>query len=569
MIESMKGRTVLVILFLLFTTIYLLPNLVKLPSGWVLHKKALNYGLDIQGGAHLVYGVDVKGVMKERTERTARAIQAELQVKDIKAQVTPNETSDALRITTQDPAEAKKVSDFLKDQYATVLQITSESGNTVEARYFDAVLTDYRQQVINQAIEVIRNRVDEFGVAEPIIAAQGTDRILVQLPGITDPAGAKELINKTARLDFHLVDNSMQPDAVQALVTEAEKTGNFSFGGTTGEKKEGDLTYNQYVKKVNETLKGKLPPNTMIAFEKAPQATTMEAGRIAYLLRTDTDISGDQLEDAFMSYGQYGEPKVSFRFGSEGRRKFGDLTAANVNRQLAIVLDQVVYSAPNIIERIDGEGQISLGNRNNDDAMKEGQLIATALRAGALPAALQQLEERTVGPSLGADSIAKGKKAGIVGLMLVAIFVIIIYKAVGVVAAIALSLNVLSLLAILSALGATLTLPGIAGLTLTMGMAVDANVIIFERIKEELARGVAMRTAIKDGFDNAWSAIFDSNVTNAIAAAVLIYFGTGAVRGFGVVLIAGIVTTLITAVFVTHYLLDVLILKFKVKNLKI
>nr|HMN69683.1 protein translocase subunit SecD [Bdellovibrionales bacterium] len=434
--------------------------------------------------------------------------------------------------------------------------------NVVEAKYYDAVLTQYREQVVNQAIEGIRNRVDEFGVAEPIIAAQGTDRILVQLPGITDPARAKELINKTARLDFRLVDTTMPADKIQEMVAEAEKANDLSLT------KEG-VTYAQYVRKMNEILKPKLPPNTMIAFEKAPNAVSMDAGKIGYVLRTDTDISGDQLEDAFMSFGQYGEPKVSFRFGSEGRRKFSDVTSKNVNRQLAIVLDEVIFSAPNIQERIDGEGQISLGQRGHDEAQKEGTLIATALRAGALPAALQQMEERSVGPSLGADSIEKGKRAGMIGLLLVVIFVIIYYKMVGVVAAFCLGINVLSLLAILSALGATLTLPGIAGITLTMGMAVDANVIIFERIKEELARGVSMKTAIKDGFDNAFSAIFDSNVTNAIAAAVLIYFGSGAVRGFGVTLIAGIITTMITAVFVTHYLLDLMVNTFKIKTLKI
>ncbi len=269
----------------------------------------------------------------------------------------------------------------------------------------------------------------------------------------------------------------------------------------------------------------------MIAFEKAPAATTMEAGKIPYLLRTDTDISGDQLEDAFMTFSEYGEPKVSFRFGSEGRRKFADVTSKNVNKQLAIVLDEVIFSAPNIQERIDGEGQISLGRRNHEEATKEGTLIATALRAGALPAALTQMEERSVGPSLGADSIEKGRKAGLIGIGLVVIFISFYYKGAGVVAAITLILNVFGLLAMLAALGATLTLPGIAGITLTVGMAVDANVLIYERIREELRKGAAMKTAIKDGFDHAWSAIFDANVTHGIAAAVLVYFGSGPVRG--------------------------------------
>lgn len=553
MSEGLKGRTIAVVCFVLFCTVYLLPNFVKLPDGWWFHKKKLNYGLDIQGGAHLVYGVDIKGVLTERTERTARAMEVELKEKGVEAKVAATgstETKDTIRIEIKSPADQKKVDDLIKEQYATTLQILTDSASVIEAKYYDAVMETYREQIIGQAIQVIRNRVDEFGVAEPVIAAQGRDRILVQLPGLTDPARAKELINKTAKLNFRLVSEAKQPAEVAKMVEDAEKEANFALG------KDG-MTYAKYVKKVNEVLKDKLPPNTYIAFEKARSATSMEAGKIPYLLRTDTDVSGDQLEDAFMSFGEYGEPKVSFRFGTEGRRAFGALTGANVGKNLAIVLDEVIFSAPNIRERIDGEGQISLGTSNHDQAQAEGSLIATALRAGALPAALEQLEERSVGPSLGADSIEKGKRAGMIGMILVVIFVIFYYKMVGFLTALCLGLNVVSLLAVLSALGATLTLPGIAGITLTMSMAVDANVIIFERIKEELARGVAMKGAITDGFKHAWTAIFDSNVTNAIAAGVLIYFGTGPVRGFGVTLIAGIATTLITSVFVTHWMLDV------------
>lgn len=560
--DSLRGRTILVGLYLAFCTLYLLPSVVTLPKGWWFHNKPLNYGLDIQGGAHLVYGVDVQGVVSERTQRMARALTAELKEKNVDVAVTLSEKQDAIHIDVKNPADVPKVTAHLQEMHGTTLQVVNEGSGKVEARYYDAVMQQYREQVINQAIEVIRNRVDEFGVAEPTIAAQGADRILVQLPGITDAGRAKELINKTAKLDFRLVDRTLTPENVQAMVADAEKTGNFALG------KDG-LSYNAYTKKINETLKDKLPKSTMIAFEKAPAATTMEAGKIAYLLRTDTDVSGDQLEDAFVSFGQYGEPKVSFRFGSEGRRKFSDVTSKNVGHQLAIVLDEVIYSAPNIQERIDGEGQISLGSRNQEDAQKEGSLIATALRAGALPAALTQMEERSVGPSLGADSIEKGKRAGIIGILLVVVFISIYYKAAGMAAALCLILNVFGLMAILSALGATLTLPGIAGITLTVGMAVDANVLIYERIREELRKGIAMRTAIADGFAHAWSAIFDANVTHGIAAAVLIYFGSGPVRGFGTTLIAGIVTTMITSIFVTRYLLDVLVSFSKNKSISI
>lgn len=563
MIESMRLRTILIFCFLAFSFLYLLPSLTNLPEGWWFSRKKLNYGLDIQGGAHLVYGVEVKGVLSERTDRMARSLAQEFTEKAIATEsLTTNETHDAILIKLKSEADKPKALEQLRDAHGTILQIVRDTGLEIEARYYDSVMEEYRGQIINQAIEVIRNRVDEFGVAEPVIAAQGKDRILVQLPGISDPARAKELINKTAKLDFRLVDDSMDAAKVAQLVSDAEKAGNFALG------KDG-LSYAKYIRKLNEQLKPQLPPSTFIAFEKAPQAVTMEAGKIPFLLRTDSDVSGDQLEDAFVSLGEFGEPKVSFRFGSEGRRKFAELTSKNVGRNLAIVLDEVIYSAPNIRERIDGEGQISLGSRNGEDAQKEGSLIATALRAGALPAALQQMEERSVGPSLGMDSIAKGKRAGVIGMLLVVIFVVFYYKMVGVVASICLALNIMSLLALLSALGATLTLPGIAGITLTMGMAVDANVIVFERIKEELARGATMKTAIREGFNRAWTAIFDSNVTNAIAAAVLVYFGSGPVRGFGVTLIAGIVTTMITAVFVAHYLLDFMSNNLKIKKISI
>jgi preprotein translocase subunit SecD len=569
MSEGLKGRTILVLLFALFCTIYLLPNFVKLPEGWWFHKKPLNYGLDIQGGAHLVYGVDVKGVLAERIERTARSLQVELKEKGVEAEITTVASSgtdkDTVKIVAKSESDRLKVDALLKDQYATQLQVLNTSGTVVEAKYFDAVMETWREQIMHQAIEVIRNRADALGVSEPVIAAQGKERILVQLPGLSekDTAQTKELINRAARLVFRIVDEAKSPEEVGALVAEAEKAGGYSLG------KDG-LTYSKYVKRVNDDLRDKLPANRMVSFEKAQSATTMETGKVAYLLKTDMDVSGDLLEDAFISMGEYGEPKVSFRFGTDGRRAFGALTAANVGKNLAIVLDEVIYSAPNIRERIDGEGQISLGgSRNHDEQMAEGQLIATALRAGALPAALEQLEERSVGPSLGMDSVNKGKKAGIIGMLLVVVFVCFYYKASGVVASVALMLNVVGLLAVLSALGATLTLPGIAGITLTVGMAIDANVIIYERIKEEILRGASIRGAVKDGFTHAWTAIFDSNVTTAIAAAVLIYFGSGPVRGFGVTLIAGIVTTVFTAVFITHYLMDVWIHFSKDKKISI
>ncbi len=564
-IESFRVRTLVILLVVVFGTLYLLPNFVQLPQGWWFHKQPINYGLDIKGGAHLVYGVDVESVMREKTQRTARSLAGEFRERNIPVD-SVRASEDLKSITIQFPPENKsKVVSYLEDYHGTALQVIEDTQNSVTIAFLNSYLDSQRSQIIQQSIEVIRNRVDEFGVAEPVIAAQGTDRVLVQLPGVSDPAQAKALINKTARLDFRIVSNEVPFDRLQALVKEAEEAGNLKLG-------EDGLGYSEYVKRINEALKGKIPEGTVVAFEKEGNALTMEAGRIPYLLQTDTDLTGDQLEDAYVGYDpDTGRPMVIFAFNPDGRRRFAEITGANVNRQMAIVLDEVVQSAPNINSRIDSPtAQITLGSgRNVDETLKEAQFIATTLRAGALPAALEQLEERTVGPTLGADSIQQGKWAGIAGLIIVALFMMAWYKGSGVVATIALATNIFCLLAILSALGATLTLPGIAGIVLTIGMAVDANVIIFERIKEELAKGSSWAAALRDGYENAFSAILDSNVTTAFAAIVLFYFGTGPVKGFGVTLLAGIVTSLFTAIFVSRYIFDFLILKMKTKSVSI
>lgn len=567
-IESFRVRTLIIALVLIFGGLYLLPNFVQLPKGWWFHQDTINYGLDIKGGAHLVYGVDVESVLHEKTARTARSLTGEFKERNI-AVTSVKATDNQRQITIEFPANSKTaLTSYLEDYHGTTLQVIDETPTSLTLQFLDTYLDDVRTQVIQQAIEVIRNRVDEFGVAEPVIAAQGTDRVLVQLPGVDDPAQAKALINKTARLDFRIVSTEVPYDQLQAVIAEVEKAGGYNLGGDG----DGGLLYTEYIKRLNEDLKGKIPENTSVAFAKDENALTLEAGKIPYLLDRTTDLTGDQLEDAYVGYEpDTGKPMVIFAFDPDGRRRFAEITGANVGRQMAIVLDEVVQSAPNIQGRIDSPtAQITLGSgRSIDATLKEAQFIATTLRAGALPAALTLMEERTVGPTLGADSIQKGKVAGIVGLIIVAVFMMAWYKTSGVVATFALAANIFCLLAVLSALGATLTLPGIAGIVLTIGMAVDANVIIFERIKEELKKGSSWAGALKDGYDNAFSAIVDSNVTTAFAAIVLYYFGTGPVRGFGVTLMAGIATSLFTAIFVSRYIFDFLILKAKTKSVSI
>lgn len=564
MIQTLKMRWLVIVLTLILAFIWLLPNFVNLEKDdWWFTKDKIVYGLDIQGGLHLVMGVDVEGVIREKTARMARSFEQDLQNENLnyKSVSVPVDQRDRMVIAANTAADLNGIKALIEKNYGATLQVLSEEGTSMVVKYYDAVMLTYKKQVIDQAIEVIRNRIDEFGVSEPSIVAQGEDRILVQLPGIEDSARAKDLINRTARLDFRIVSEEMNAAEVQKLIDDAEEAGGYALG------KDG-MTYMAYVRKLNEDLKDKLPKGTGIAFEKAGNAETLEAGKVPMLLQKDTDLSGDKLEDAYVSFDEYGKPIVIFRFDSEGRRAFAKITEANVKRQMAVVLDEVVKSAPVIQGKIDTPtAQITLGGRDYQSANAEGQLIATALRAGALPAALTQLEERTVGPTLGADAIRRGKQAGIVGMILIVVFMLIYYRTLGVVANIALLMNVVLMLAVLSSLGATLTLPGVAGIVLTLGMAVDANVIIFERIKEELKKGAGLQTSIKDGFGNAVSAIFDANITTAIVCGVLMYYGTGPVRGFAVTLLCGIITSMFTAIFVSRSILELMVVKMGVKKI--
>jgi preprotein translocase subunit SecD len=379
---------------------------------------------------------------------------------------------------------------------------------------------------------------------------------------MADAEKAKQLINTTAKLDFMVVSHEKTPEELRALITEAEKTGNYKMA---------DLKYSEYVAKINEDLKDKLPEKTVIYFEKASNSTTMELGAMPYLLRTDTDLNGGALDDAFVGYDQYGGPQVSLHFNSAGAGKFADLTGNNVGKQMAIVLDKVVKSAPSIRDRISGgQAVITLGGgRDRNQMMDEAKMISTALRAGALPATLEQLEERRVGPTLGADSIQKAKLGAYIGAALIILFMFIYYKGMGVVANISLLVNIIGVFALLTSFGATLTLPGIAAIALTVGFAVDANVLINERIKEELSLGHGLKSAIAEGYSRAMSAIIDSNVTTAATAVVLLYFGTGPVRGFAVNLLIGIVTTLFANVFVSKVIVDQIVAKFDIKKLSI
>ena len=561
--ESLRSRTWITVIAIAAAIAFVLPNFMDTtkmkwwPSG------KLNYGLDIQGGLHLVMGVDVDGVVATSVARQTQALKSEfakesLQVKDF---TLTRAKEGQFTIVSNNSEDAKKIEALLQKNHSTSLQVLSVNDSSVDVKYLEAYLLDQKQNVIRQAIETIRNRIDEFGVAEPSITQQGSDRILVQLPGMADAERAKQLINTTAKLDFMLLSYEKSHEELQKMIADVEKAGNYNM--TT-------LKYTEYVNRINLDLQSQLPPKTIIYFQKLESAKSMDVGATPYLLRTDTDLSGDLLDNAAVSFGQFGEPEVSLRFSPIGANKFSDLTGENINKQMAIVLDKVVKTAPNIQAKIpNGEARITLGRANAQDQMEEAKLIATALRAGALPASLEQLEERRVGPSLGRDALDKAKTASFVGSILIIIFMIVYYKTMGLISTVTMIINILFMFAMLGSLGATLTLPGIAGMALSVGFSMDANVLINERMREELAKGTSLRSAIKEGYDKAMSAIIDSNITVSATALVLLYFGTGPVRGFAVTLLAGILATLFSNVFVSKVIVDNLVYRFGIKKFSV
>jgi preprotein translocase subunit SecD len=376
-------------------------------------------------------------------------------------------------------------------------------------------------------LEIIRNRVDQFGVSEPEITLQGTDRILVQLPGVRDSQRAINLIGQTALLEFKLVDD------------------------------EGNI---------EEALKGNIPPGDIILYQRSVDEKTGAVRKIPFLLKEKTMMTGEFIKDARVALdSQFHEPYVAMEFTDIGAKLFEQITAANVKKRLAIILDNNVYSAPVIQERIAG-GRAQITGRFDT---KEASDLAIVLRSGALPAPVKIIEERTVGPSLGEDSIRKGIISIIISAGIVVLFMVFYYKTSGIIADVALILNVVLTLATLAIFRATLTLPGIAGLVLSIGMAVDANILIHERIKEELRWGKTVRAAIDQGYHRAFVTIIDSNLTTLIAGVLLYQFGTGPVKGFAVTLCIGILANIFTAVYITRLIFDFLSLRPGMKQLSI
>ncbi|HVV27212.1 MAG TPA: protein translocase subunit SecD [Rhizomicrobium sp.] len=481
--------------------------------GW-LPSNAVNLGLDLQGGSYLLLQVDLDQVTRDRAESMIGDIRAAFRKAHIPL-TDLNAKGDTVSVRVTDPARLDEARNLLQtinpSVSSSVLSVggkqydMAEPGNGVFTLHMtDAFKTLTRQQVLDQSVEVVRRRIDELGTREPTIERSGEERILVQVPGLQDPTQLKQILGKTAKMTFQMVDEQANPNATVAPI--------------------GDDILPQLSENKNVPL-----PKIVV------QRRVM--------------VSGDRLTDASSGFNQQtGEPEVILRFDSVGARQFGDITKEFTGHRFAIVLDKQVLSAPVIREPILGGTASISGSFTTQTANN----LAILLRAGALPAPLKILEERTVGAEMGADSVKAGRYSAIAGLAAVALFMILRYGLFGLFADVALTLNVVLLLAALTLFGATLTLPGIAGIVLTMGMAVDANVLIYERIREEQRNGRSMLASIDTGFRRAMATIIDANMTHLIASLILFELGTGPVKGFAVALGVGIVTSFFTAVMVTR-----------------
>ncbi len=533
MFGSIKVRSFFTLAVILVAVFYLVPTLTSdLPEFWEkkLPKDKIHLGLDLQGGMHLVLEVEADKAIEATLERMTVDLKESLMDKRIRFRRLERINGQTIAVELPDSASRMAFEKSLRDSYPDLAVVSSETVEGVERLSLgmkEKRKEEIRKLAIEQSLETIRNRVDQFGISEPEIIPQGKDRILIQLPGVKDPARAKNLIGKTALLEFKLVDEEHS---------------------------------------LEEALKGNVPEGDIVAYGTNIDPTSGRRSEAPYLLKNKAMITGDALESAQVKISdRFGEPHVALKFNARGAADFERITGENVKKRLAIVLDGIVHSAPVIQEKISG-GQAQI---TGSFTMEEARDLAIVLRAGALPAPVKILEERTVGPSLGQDSIEMGLWSSIIGGILVVLFMIFYYKLSGIVADIALVLNLVLLLAAMVAFKATLTLPGIAGIVLTIGMAVDANVLIFERTREELRVGKTPRAAIEAGYDKAFLTILDSNVTTLVAALFLFGFGTGPVKGFAVTLTIGIIVSMFTAIVVTRVIFDYFIWNRKVSSISI
>jgi preprotein translocase subunit SecD len=547
-------------------------------DSWFPVKSKINLGLDLQGGLYMIMGIDFNRVYRDEVmiylKRAQQYLKDQGHLVEL-GKVNLKDPKDPHQQLVILPGQDKNViREKIKTNFASLIRLTGEDDNYLEYGIHSGVKNVIETQSVTKSIEVIRNRIDEFGVTEPEITSQGDDRIVIQLPGVKDIERAKSLIGKTAKLEFRLVNDEKPLSSLIELVKKAHDAG-IKF--QAGEQ------FSTYLYKLNEFLSKDLPQGYEITFQRTRRGQVNMGGdgssgdeankakvnvggeddapeeRMPYLVEMVPSLSGEDLEDANVQINQEkNEPYVSMNFNNMGAKKFENVTASNVGKRLAVILDGNVYTAPVIQQRIGGgNAQITLGYGDFNQLLNQAKDIALVLRAGALPVQLDFEEQRVVGPSLGQDSIDSAVRAAFISCLFLFISTIIYYRFSGFIAVVTLLLNVIFSLACLISFEATLTLPGIAGIALTVGMAVDANILIYERIREEIRRGVNGLKAVQLGFENAFWTILDANVTTAMAGFCLLNFGTGPVRGFAVTLLIGIFVTVYTAYFVSKILFEI------------
>lgn len=521
--------------------------------------KHLNLGLDLQGGIHLVMGVEVDKAVREKAVRRAEEIAAELERKDIKGVEVKGDPDTG--IVTAAAPDITKAKNLISDEY-TDMYIRRVGEGSFELAMKDDAVKQLKESAVDQAVKAIRNRVDKWGVSEPTIAKRGDASILVQLPGYSNPEKAKELIGKTAQLEFKIVDDT---DTALTTLKDLPQGVTLDWDRYTGA---GDATVSSpYLASKDRTLleqyaKDKAPKDRAFAIGKLEDRLKGQTTYRTYLLEKKAGLTGEYITDARVAFdnspGEGNRPYVQLTFNKTGADLFGKLTKENVKRRMAIVLDDTVDSAPIIQTEIPG-GICSIhlgGLKPINEILEEAKDLALVLKSGALPAPVRILEERSVGASLGPELIRRGSMAALVGLLAVLCFMAFYYRFSGVVADVALVLNGLVVLAIMAALNSTLTLPGIAGFVLTLGMAVDANVLINERIREELKTGKQIAAAVRTGYEKVFWTIFDGHVTALVAGFVIRAYGSGPVRGFATTLIIGLLASMFTSIVVTRAIVE-------------
>ncbi|MDD5642415.1 MAG: protein translocase subunit SecD [Syntrophales bacterium] len=551
MLRAVRLKFLFLFLLTVLAIIFVLPSLTGgLPAWWERHvSRGLNLGLDLKGGMHLILQVDMDQAVGNYLGRTASELKElaakrglDLKLSDVSKQTLP--------ITLTNKDEQAAFQRLMKEEFP-LLEVAGpqrqDRGLVFDLKLKPEEVKQLQERTLSQTLEVLRNRIDQFGVTEPVLVRQGAENIVVQLPGIQDPLRALDLIGQTAQLEFKLVDDKAGVDLPE-LIGQALKTGRLK-PGYSGEE-------------LNQALASQIPADDEVHIEKRVNRDTGRVEKTPLLLKKKVLLTGADIKDAKSRPDEYGQYAVHFEWNSRGAKEFSEITGANIGRRLAIILDNVVQSAPVIQSRIGAQGVIT-----GSFTPQEAADLAIVLRAGALPAAVKIVQNVTVGPTLGADSIHKGVVSGLVGTFLVVFFMIFYYRFSGVVANYALVLNTIMLLGVLSLLNATLTLPGIAGIILSIGMAVDSNVLVYERMREEFQSGKPLKAGIDGGYGKAFLTIIDSHVTTLITACALFLFGTGPIKGFAVTLSLGVVLNLFTALFGTRVVYDWLILKRWLKKL--